>query len=94
MLIDPLTPVVVFLIKSAAVWLPALGETLLNSDIAEGQKSLFGWLTRWRTKRTQVQHLKLALQKAAEQGIRPFQMPVERDQYRDILAVLCATGFP
>ena len=94
MLIDPLTPVIAFLLKSAAAWLPALSETLLNSDITEGQKALFSnWFTRWRTKRRQIQHLKRALLKAAEQGIRPFQTPVERDQYRDILAVLSQEGF-
>ncbi len=93
MLVDPLTPVIVFLIKSAAVWLPALGETLLNSDVEKGQQTLFGWFTRWRTKRTRIQHLKSALQKAAEHGIRPFQTPRERDQYRAILVVLSQPGF-
>ncbi|MBA2393022.1 MAG: NACHT domain-containing protein [Ktedonobacteraceae bacterium] len=93
MLIDPLTPVIVFLVKSAVSWLPAIGGTLLNSDIEKGQQSLFGWITRWQTKRTRVQHLKVALQKAAEQGIHPFQTPGERDQYRSILAILSQPGF-
>jgi hypothetical protein len=93
MLVYPLTPVIVFLIKSAALWLPAMGETLLNSDIDKGQQSLFGWLTRWRLKRTRVTHLKSALQKAAEHGVRAFQTPGERDQYRAILAVLSQPGF-
>ncbi|HEY5001834.1 MAG TPA: hypothetical protein VII61_01685, partial [Ktedonobacteraceae bacterium] len=93
MLVYPLPPVIVFLIKSAAVWLPAIGETLLNSDIDKGQQSLFGWFTRWQLKRTRVTHLKLALQKAAEHGIRGFQTLGERDQYRAILAVLSQPGF-
>jgi NACHT domain len=93
MLIDPLTPVVLFLIKSAVAWLPAIGETLLNSDIEKKQQSLFGWIARWQTKRARIQHLKAALQKAAEHGIRPFQTPGERDQYRAILATLSQPGF-
>ena len=92
-LVDPFTPFIVFLVKSAAVWLPALGEALLSSDVEKGQQTLFGWFTRWRTKRTQIQHLKSALQKAAEDGIRPFQTSRERDQYRAILVVLAQPGF-
>jgi hypothetical protein len=92
-MIDPFTLVIAFLLKSAAAWLPAIGETLLNSDVVEGQKSLFGWFTRWRAKRRQIQHLKVALQKAAERGIRPFQTPAERDQYRDILTMLSQQDF-
>lgn len=93
MLADPLSVVIVFLVKSASSWLPAIGETLRNSEVEAGQNWLFGWFTRWRMKRQQVRHLKQALEKAAVRGISKYQALAERDQYRDILAVLSQQGF-
>ena len=93
MLADPLSVVIVFLVKSASSWLPAIGETLRNSEVEAGQNWLFGWFIRWRMKRQQVRHLKQALEKAAVRGISKYQTLAERDQYRDILAVLSQQGF-
>ncbi len=93
MLADPLSVVIVFLVKSASSWLPAIGETLRNSEVEAGQNWLSGWFIRWRMKRQQVRHLKQALEKAAVRGISKYQTLAERDQYRDILAVLSQQGF-
>jgi NACHT domain len=93
MAVDPISLAIVFLVKSASSWLPALGETLLNSDVEAGQKSLFGWFLRWQKRREQVLHLQRALGKAAVRGVSSFRTPPERDQFRDILSVLAQPGF-
>lgn len=93
MAVDPISLAIVFLVKSASSWLPALGETLLNSDVEAGQNWLFGWFLRWQKKREQVLHLQQALGKAAVRGVSSFRTPPERDQFRDILSVLAQPGF-
>src|SRR6266487_3315943 len=93
MSVDPISLAIVLLVKSASSWLPAIGETLLHSDIEAGQDWLFGWFIRWQKKRKQVQRLQQALGKAAVRGISSFRAQPERDQYRNILAVLAQPGF-
>ncbi len=93
MAVDPISLTIVFLVKSASSWLPALGETLLNSDVEAGQDWLFGWFLRWRKRREQVLHLQQALGKAAVRGVSSFRTPSERDQFRAILSVLAQPGF-
>ncbi len=93
MSVDPISLAIVFLVRSASSWLPAIGETLLNSDAEAGQHWLFGWFLRWRKKREQVIHLQKALEKAAVRSISSFQVRSERDQFRDIFAVLSQQGF-
>src|SRR6266496_4786446 len=93
MSVDPISLAIVLLVKSASSWLPAIGETLLHSDIEAGQDWLFGWFIRWQKKRKQVQRLQQALGKAAVRGISSLRAQPERDQYRNILAVLAQPGF-
>src|SRR6266536_5605173 len=93
MSVDPISLAIVLLVKSASSWLPAIGETLLHSDIEAGQDRLFGWFTRWQKKRKQVQRLQQALGKAAVRGISSFRAQPERDHHRNILAVLAQPGF-
>jgi len=88
--VDPfsLGVVIGLLVKSAPHWFHTLQETLLNKGkevaIAKGKERVQEFLDE----KKHLRHIELALQNAAERGLRRWQTSEERDFYRSVLHIL------
>jgi hypothetical protein len=101
---DPisLAVIIALLAKSAPTWLDALRGTLLTKgkEVAIEKGKEFGVEkgTRFMRDRLhldekeQQRHLELALKNALERGLARFDTLEERDQYRNVLAILAEPG--
>src|SRR5438309_116155 len=76
------------LVKSAPGWFHSLQDTCLSKGkdfaIEQGKQRIIGFIDE----KKHLHQMELALKNAAERGLRKFQRPEERDQYRSILEVL------
>jgi hypothetical protein len=87
---DPISMSVVIgmLVKSAPGWFRSVQDTLLSKGkeaaFASGKAKIQGHLDE----RKHLRHMELALQNAAERGLKRFGTLEERDRYRSILQFL------
>ena len=76
------------LVKSAPGWFHSLEDTFLNQGkelaIDQGKQRLISLIDA----KKHLRHMELALQNAAERGLKQFHTLEERDQYRSILEIL------
>lgn len=77
-----------YLVKSAPSWFQSLQDAMLSKgrDLAteQGKQRLFEFFDE----KKHLRHMELALQNAAERGLRQFDTPLERDRYRSILEIV------
>src|SRR5947209_6434308 len=89
-MVDPhsINTVIGILVTSAPSWFHSLEETFLNKGkeivIEKGEEKIRGFLDE----KKHLRHVQLALQNAAERGIKQFNTLEERDKYRSILSIL------
>jgi hypothetical protein len=89
-MVDPISMSVVIglLVKSAPGWFQSVQETLLSKGkeaaLARGKAKIQGFLDE----RKHLRHMELALQNAAERGLKQFHTLEERDRYRSIVQFL------
>jgi len=101
---DPFTlaAIITLLAKNAPSWLDALRGTLLDKGkevaLEKGKEYAVEKGTGFIRSRLhldekeQQRHLELALKNAVERGLARFSTPEERDQYRNVLAILSEPG--
>ena len=93
---DPFTLVTItaLLVQSAPSWLEGLRGTLLDKgkELAIEKGIDYGRAIFRLDEKEQQHHLELALKNAVGRGLVRFSTLAERDQYRNILAVLCEPG--
>jgi hypothetical protein len=93
---DPisLAVIIALLAKNAPTWLDALRDTLLTKgkEVAIDKGTRFARDRLHLDEKEQQRHLELALKNAVERGLARFDTPEERDQYRDVLAILSEPG--
>src|SRR5260221_741578 len=77
-----------YLVKSAPGWFHCLQDTLLSGAIEQGKQRVIDFLDE----KKHLQHMELALQNAAERGLKQFHSSEERDQYRSILEILAESN--
>ncbi len=93
---DPisLAVIVALLAKSAPAWLDALRGTLLTKgkEVVVEKGTRFVHNRLHLDEKEQQRHLELALKNALERGLVKFDRLEERDQYRNVLAILAEPG--
>src|SRR4051812_34281770 len=81
-----------YLVKSAPAWLQSLQETILNKSKELALDQSTKYLGRFIDEKKYLRHIELALKNASERGLRQFNTPIERDQYRSVLQLLSETN--
>lgn len=80
-----------YLVKSAPGWFHSLESTLWSKGKEFAGEQVKQRMTGFIDEKKHRRNMELALQNAAERGLRKFQTPPERDLYRSVLEVLAGS---
>jgi hypothetical protein len=90
-MVDPVSIGIGILVSNAPKWFQTLQETLLSKGkeaaTAKGKERIQTFLDE----KKHLRHMELALQNAAERGLKQWHTQEERDYYRSILTILSDT---
>jgi hypothetical protein len=89
---DPISIGISLLVGSAPHWFPALRTALWNKGKDLALEKSKDYIKSVLDEKKHRRHVELALQNAAEQGLRRWRTPEDRDRYRSILEIVADRG--